>query len=470
MLSSSDLEKGLMGIEETPVAPESDRDEDPSMDIKEAEGVAPQDPVKTEEQAPPLRSGSILNDAIDEEHGIPPSKRRASDEGLERRKSYENIREIGIQSTLMDSEPPRKSIEFLVDPNFVNLERPEQREKIMQYLRRRTGEASEPGREARQEPGTASVNQLLALADEHQSQRSFKFNRFERLCLLDLLMAQDRLIRLDERVQYEARDETADYLETHLLLHKSVQTYGFESIEAFQKISRLNQPGFEESHLAGQKLALALDEPRYWDSPDALNLFDLADSEAVTSVDRLRQELQKRVPLSMLDPAGRERRTIDVGADLLRKKAKTSGSHRERRIFHFAEKLLLWLRIHIPFGLGLKKTPAGADVLDGLGAREIKRIIDSSRQHATYISPVVDNIARLLVAVIGGLLVLVPMAALSYITSLHWILIAAFLFTFIFSVAVAVTSRASNDQVIAATAAYGAILVIFVANRIQKGS
>jgi VIT1/CCC1 family predicted Fe2+/Mn2+ transporter len=98
---------------------------------------------------------------------------------------------------------------------------------------------------------------------------------------------------------------------------------------------------------------------------------------------------------------------------------------------------------------------------------EIKRIIDSSRQHSTYISPVVDNTARLLVAVIGGLLVLVPMAALSYITSLHWILIAAFLFTFNFSVAVTIVSKASNDQVIAATAAYGAILVIFVANRIH---
>jgi VIT1/CCC1 family predicted Fe2+/Mn2+ transporter len=81
---------------------------------------------------------------------------------------------------------------------------------------------------------------------------------------------------------------------------------------------------------------------------------------------------------------------------------------------------------------------------------------------------VVDDFTRLVVAIIGGLLVLVPTAALSYTTALHWILIATFLFTLIFSVAVAVMSEASNDQVIMATAAYGGILVVFVANTIQK--
>jgi VIT1/CCC1 family predicted Fe2+/Mn2+ transporter len=81
---------------------------------------------------------------------------------------------------------------------------------------------------------------------------------------------------------------------------------------------------------------------------------------------------------------------------------------------------------------------------------------------------VVDNTARLVVAIIGGLLVLVPTAALSYITPLHWILIATFLFTLTFSVVIAIMSKASNDQVLMATAAYGALLVVFVANTIQK--
>ena len=142
-----------------------------------------------------------------------------------------------------------------------------------------------------------------------------------------------------------------------------------ESIEAFQKISRLNQPGFAESHLAGQKLALALDEPRYFDSPDALNLFDLADDAAVTSVDQLRQELQKRVPLSMLDSAGRERRTIDMGADLMRKKSKRAGSHEERGILPVVKGFFLGFWLQLQFTLGLKKRPASPNVLDGFGER-----------------------------------------------------------------------------------------------------
>jgi hypothetical protein len=97
----------------------------------------------------------------------------------------------------------------------------------MKYLWLGSDEASEPGAKAPRGLGTASLGRFLTLADEYQSQRSFKFNRFERLCLLDLLFAQDRLIRLDEKVQYQPPNESTDYLETHLLLHKCIQTYGW---------------------------------------------------------------------------------------------------------------------------------------------------------------------------------------------------------------------------------------------------
>jgi hypothetical protein len=42
-------------------------------------------------------------------------------------------------------------------------------------------------------------------------------------------------------------------------------------------------------------------------------------------------------------------------------------------------------------------------------------------------------------------------------------LLATFLFIIFFSVAVSVMSKATNEQIIMATAAYGAILVVFVA-------
>jgi VIT1/CCC1 family predicted Fe2+/Mn2+ transporter len=100
---------------------------------------------------------------------------------------------------------------------------------------------------------------------------------------------------------------------------------------------------------------------------------------------------------------------------------------------------------------------------------EAKRIIDFHRQHPTHISPLIDGLARLLVSLIGVLLVLVPTIVLSYLTSLRWILVSTFMFTIAFSVAMSLISKASNEQMIMATAAYGAVLVVFVANRVNNG-
>lgn len=75
-----------------------------------------------------------------------------------------------------------------------------------------------------------------------------------------------------------------------------------------------------------------------------------------------------------------------------------------------------------------------------------------------------DVATRILVAIVGGLLVLVPIAVLSYITAFKWVLVVTFAFTIVFSVGLSIMSRATNDQIIMATAAYGAVLVVFVAN------
>jgi glycopeptide antibiotics resistance protein len=99
---------------------------------------------------------------------------------------------------------------------------------------------------------------------------------------------------------------------------------------------------------------------------------------------------------------------------------------------------------------------------------EMKKIIESYHQRPYPISPFVGNTARLLVAVIGGLLVLIPMMILANVLKIELVLLSTFLFTIFFSVAVSVMSRASNDQIIVATAAYGAVLVVFVANILPR--
>jgi uncharacterized membrane protein YagU involved in acid resistance len=93
-----------------------------------------------------------------------------------------------------------------------------------------------------------------------------------------------------------------------------------------------------------------------------------------------------------------------------------------------------------------------------------RRIVRAYRRRPLHISPVVDVAARILVAVIGGLLLLVPMSVLSFVTAFKWVLVVTFLFTIVFSLALSIVSRASNEQMMGATAAYGAVLVVFVAN------
>jgi uncharacterized membrane protein YagU involved in acid resistance len=60
------------------------------------------------------------------------------------------------------------------------------------------------------------------------------------------------------------------------------------------------------------------------------------------------------------------------------------------------------------------------------------------------------------------------MVVLSYVTAFKWILVITFLFTIFFSIGLSIVSRASNDQIMTATAAYGAVLVVFIANILPK--
>jgi hypothetical protein len=90
-----------------------------------------------------------------------------------------------------------------------------------------------------------------------------------------------------------------------------------EAIAAFQKLSTLRQLSFEASNTTGREMALLLREPRYWESPDALNVFDLASLPRNSSIDSLRLWLQKHLPIRLLDAAGKERREIDKAARIL---------------------------------------------------------------------------------------------------------------------------------------------------------
>ena len=61
---------------------------------------------------------------------------------------------------------------------------------------------------------------------------------------------------------------------------------------------------------------------------------------------------------------------------------------------------------------------------------------------------------------------LVPMIAMTFIQAEHYLLLTTSLFVLIFAVLVAFASNASNQELLAVTAAYAAVLVVFVGNAI----
>jgi uncharacterized membrane protein YczE len=61
------------------------------------------------------------------------------------------------------------------------------------------------------------------------------------------------------------------------------------------------------------------------------------------------------------------------------------------------------------------------------------------------------------------------MIALAYITSKKWLVISTVLFVFVFAILLGLFSKGSNHELIAATAAYAAVLVVFVGNTIDPG-
>jgi hypothetical protein len=63
---------------------------------------------------------------------------------------------------------------------------------------------------------------------------------------------------------------------------------------------------------------------------------------------------------------------------------------------------------------------------------------------------------------------LVPVAALVFITPTNYLLFTTVLFVVIFSVVLGLVFKASNQELVAATAAYAAALFVFVGNNIHE--
>jgi peptidoglycan/LPS O-acetylase OafA/YrhL len=96
------------------------------------------------------------------------------------------------------------------------------------------------------------------------------------------------------------------------------------------------------------------------------------------------------------------------------------------------------------------------------------KTIESYRQRGRHISPSVDQLARVLFALLGGILLLAPLASMAYITAKRYLILSAVLFVLLFAIVLALTTTASNQELAAATAAYAAVLVVFVGSNIPN--
>ena len=96
-------------------------------------------------------------------------------------------------------------------------------------------------------------------------------------------------------------------------------------------------------------------------------------------------------------------------------------------------------------------------VLNYVG-RGIRRLgIESSIRGA------IDIFARVLIAFAGGFILLVPVIMMTFLTAHHARLIIACCFVVMFAALIGIFTRATNQEVLAATAVYTAVLVVFVA-------
>ena len=77
-------------------------------------------------------------------------------------------------------------------------------------------------------------------------------------------------------------------------------------------------------------------------------------------------------------------------------------------------------------------------------------------------SPFVDTLARFIVAITGGLSLVVPMLVMRLDEHLKKSLITVSVAVILFSILTALMFKASNVETLAATATYAAVLVVFV--------
>jgi len=86
------------------------------------------------------------------------------------------------------------------------------------------------------------------------------------------------------------------------------------------------------------------------------------------------------------------------------------------------------------------------------------------------VSPFVDHLARFLIAITGGLFLIVPMLVMAIDTSQKKSLITVSLSVLLFALTLSFGVRTTNVEALVSTATYAAVLVVFVGTNSGDGN
>ena len=88
--------------------------------------------------------------------------------------------------------------------------------------------------------------------------------------------------------------------------------------------------------------------------------------------------------------------------------------------------------------------------------------LERSYQNTTRLAEI---LTRFTVALVAGTFLIIPMSVLSHQGNDQAQLVTVSLFVLTFSILISLLSKASNEQIMAASAGYAAVLVVFISNK-----
>jgi hypothetical protein len=291
-----------------------------------------------------------------------------------------------------------------------------------------------------------STEDLLKRAREVTASGKFIFSGFSELNVFVLLHEQDYILRLQRKLHASVdsrgpwTEEDITEMQTHVKQYCNffaVSLTRDEALSIFKSVLSWDRPPFRDSHSAGEFLF-------GHQSPILSTNCAPARAEA-------RGDLEK--------PFIRDFGETDY-IDLCPENLNVLNSYFRRR-----------LPAHFQYNAKERRVVAHLKQLQTVNKScplDLRSNIDAPIWRGSSAS--VDRLARVVIALAAVAFLIAPMFVLTYVQPTGYVLLSAAFFAAVFGVIFALSSRAREHEVVGVTAAYAAVLMVFVGNAIQARS